>query len=159
MTTRLSRRFSLDFNVDSSFVEVDSCQIPNPSQQLTVVGVYSSPTSPEADNEQILRAVRLVTNQPGVCLIIGDFNATHINWQTGSCLVSSGFSMRLFEIAEVEFLFQTIKPPTRLREGNNPPILDQAFMKYPDDVSLMQMLATLGKRDRPCIAITMIEPP
>ncbi len=84
--------------------------MPNshPSQLLTVLGEYRSPTSPEADDEQIIRATRLVANQQGICLILGDFNGPHINWQTSSCSVTNGFSMMLFEIAEEEFLFQTI---------------------------------------------------
>ncbi len=85
-----------------------------------VIGVYRSPTSPEADDEQIIRAIHLVDNQPGICLILGDFNAQHINWQTGWCSVSNGFSVKLFEIAEEEFLFQAIKSPARFREGYDP---------------------------------------
>ncbi len=81
----LARCFSLGFNTDSSFAEVVACQIPHPSKLLTVIGVYRSPTAPEADDEQIIRAIRLVANQPGICLILGDFNAPHINWQTCSC--------------------------------------------------------------------------
>ncbi len=42
----LPRCFSLDFNTDSSFAEVVACQTPHPSQLLTVLGVYISPTSP-----------------------------------------------------------------------------------------------------------------
>ncbi len=61
------------------FAEVVACQIPHPSQLLTVLGVYRSPTSPKADDEQIIRAIRLVANQPGICLTLGDFNAPHIN--------------------------------------------------------------------------------
>ncbi len=59
------------------FAEVVSCQIPHPAQLHNVFSVVRSPTSPEADNEQFFRAVRLVANQPGICLIIGDFNAPH----------------------------------------------------------------------------------
>ncbi len=55
--------------------------------------------------------------------------------------------MKLFEIAEEEFLFQAIKSPTRFKEGSNPSILDLAFTKYPDNVSSVRMLAPLGKRD------------
>ncbi len=51
---------------DSSFAEVVACQIPHPSQLLTVLGEYRSPTSQEADDEQIIRAIRLVANQPGI---------------------------------------------------------------------------------------------
>ncbi len=79
----LPRRLSIDFNTNSCFVEVVSWQIPHPSQLLTVLGVYRSPTSPEADDEQIIRAVRLVANRPGISLILRGFNAPHINWQTG----------------------------------------------------------------------------
>ncbi len=66
----LPRCFSLDFNTDSSFAEVVACQIPYPSQLLTVLRVCRIPTSPEADYEQIIRAIRLVANQPGICLIL-----------------------------------------------------------------------------------------
>ncbi len=87
----LPRCFSLDVNTDSTH--------PNYSP-------YRSPTSPEAYDEQIIRAIRLVANQPGICIILWDFNAPHINLQTGSCSVSNGFSLKLFEVAEEEFLFQ-----------------------------------------------------
>ncbi len=151
----LPRCFALGFNIDSSFAEVFARRIPHPSQLLLVLGVYGSPTSPEADHEQIILAIRLVANQKGVCLILGDFNAPHINWQTGSCSVSNGFSMKLFEVAEEEFLFQAIESPTRFREGNNPTILDLVFTKYPDDVSSVQMLAPLGNSDHAVILLEL----
>ncbi len=75
----LPRCLPPDFNTDSAFAEIMACQIPHPSQLLTVLGVCRSPTSPEADDEQIIRAIRLVANQPCICLILGDFNAPHIN--------------------------------------------------------------------------------
>ncbi len=103
------------------------CRISYPYQLLTVLGAYRSPTSPEADDEQIIHAARLVANQTRNCLILGDFNAPHLNWQTGSCSLSNGFPMTLFEIAKDEFLFQAIRSPTRFREGNNPSILNLAF--------------------------------
>ncbi len=131
------------------------CQIPQPSQPLTVLRVYRSPTSPVADDEQINRAIRLVANQPGIFLILGYFNAPHINWQTGSCSVSNGFSMKLFEISEGTFLFQVIKSPTRFREGSNPSILDLAFTKYPGDVSSVEMLAPLNKSDHAVILLDL----
>ncbi len=109
----LPRRFSLDCNTDSFFADVVACQIPHPSQLLSVLGVYRSPTSPEADDEQIIRAIRLVTNQPGICLILGDFNAPHINWQTGSCSDPNGFSLKLFEVAEENSYFR----PSSRRPG------------------------------------------
>ncbi len=56
--------------------------------------------------------------------------------------------MKLFQIAEEEFLFQAVKPPTRFREGYNPLVLELVFTKYPDDVSSVQMLAPLGKSYR-----------
>ncbi len=90
--------FSLDFNTDSFFAEVVACQIPHPFQLHTVLGVYRSPTSPKADDEKIIRAIRLVANQPDIFLILGDFNAPHINWPTGPCSVSNGVSVKLFEI-------------------------------------------------------------
>ncbi len=59
--------------------------------------------------------------------------------------------MKLFEVAEEEFLLQAIKSPTRFKEGNKPSLLDLAFTKYPHGVSSLQMLAPLGKRDHAVI--------
>ncbi len=132
-----------------------TCQIPHPSQLPAILGVYRSLTTPEADDEKIIRAIRLVANKPGICLILGNFNALHINWQTGSCSVSNGFSMKLFEIAEEEFLFQAIKLPTRFGESNNPSIIDIAFTKCPNDVSSVQLLAPLGKSDHVFILLEL----
>ncbi len=69
--------------------------------------------------------------------------------------VSNGLSIKLFEIAEEEFLFQAINSPTRFREGNNPSILDLAFTKYPEDVSSVQMLARLGKSGQVVILLEL----
>ncbi len=55
----LQRRFSHDFNTDSSFSEIVTCQIPHPSQHLTVLGVYRSPTFPEIDGEQIVSSMEI----------------------------------------------------------------------------------------------------
>ncbi len=77
--------FSLDFSTHSAFVEVVTCPMPHPYQLLTALGVYRSPTSPEADDEKIIHAVRLVANQTRICLILGHLNAPHINCQAGLC--------------------------------------------------------------------------
>ncbi len=63
--------------------------------------------------------------------------------------------MKLFEIAEEKFLFQTIKSPSRFRAGNNPSILDLACTKYLDDVSCVQMLAPAGKSDHVVILLEL----
>ncbi len=72
----------------------------------------------------------------------------------GSTIMLS-FSMKLLEIAEKEFLFQAIKSPTRFREGNNPSILNLDFTKYLHDVSSVQMLAPLGKRDQVIVLLEL----
>ncbi len=69
--------------------------------------------------------------------------------------MSNGFSKKLFEIAEEEFLFQAIKSPTRFRKGNKPSILGLAFSKYPDDVSSVQMLTPLDKSDHVVILMEL----
>ncbi len=50
---------------------------------------------------------------------------------------------------------QAIKSPTRFKEGNKPSLLDLAFTKYPHDVSSVQMLALLGKRDHAVILLEL----
>ncbi len=95
-------RSMLSLNFYHAVFHLTPIPIPHPSQLLTVLGVYRSPTSPEADDEQIIRAIRLVANQPGIFL--GDFNAPHINWQSGSCSALNGLSLKLFEVAEQELI-------------------------------------------------------
>ncbi len=134
----------LSLNFYHAVFHLTSILIP-PLQKLSRAKSHTHPNySPYSEYteapEQIIRAIRLVANQPGICLTLGDFNAPHINWQTGSCSVSNGFSLKLVEVAEEEFLFQAIKSPTRFREGNNPSLLDLAFTKYPDDVSSVRKI-------------------
>ncbi len=63
--------------------------------------------------------------------------------------------MKLFEIAEDEFLFQAVKSTTRFREGNNPLILYLVCTKYPDDVSSVQMLAPFGKSNHVVVLLEL----
>ncbi len=83
-----------------------------------------------------MKRVRLI-GLPLLIDLLGSFG------QFDSCSVSNGFSLKLFEVAEEEFLFQAIKSPTRFREGKNASLLDLAFTKYPHDVSSVQMLSEL----------------
>ncbi len=99
---RCTQRLSLGFNTDSSFVETISCQIPHPSQLLTVLGEYRSPTPLEAVDEQISRSVRSV----------------HAHFLVSSQLSSD----------EEDFLFSTIISSIRFREGNNL-VINLAFAK------------------------------
>ncbi len=85
---------------------------------------------------QSIRSVRFIAHLPGICFNLGDFNAPHINWQAGSCSISSGSSIKVLETAEEEYLLQVITWLIRFREGNNPSILNLTFPKYPDVVLL-----------------------
>ncbi len=71
------RRFSLNSMLIPPVYNLFPTKYPTHPNYL----LYSEHT--EADDEQIILAVCPAATKPGICLILGDFNAPHISWQTG----------------------------------------------------------------------------
>ncbi len=83
----------------------------------------------------------------GKCLILGEFNAPHINWLTRSCSIFNSLSNKVLTAAVEEFLHQTAMSPTRSRTGHFLFTLDLVFSKYSSSILSINYLVPLGKSD------------
>ncbi len=101
-------------------VEMVGCQFSLPSRHITVLLVYKSPCSTESDDDIVLRVLRTVARLHGEYLILGDFNAPHVNWLTRSCSIANSFSNKLLTAADEEFLHQALTSSARYRTGQLP---------------------------------------
>ncbi len=115
--------------------------------------VYRSPCSTESDDNIVLRVLRTVVRLHGECLILGDFNAPHVNWLTRSYSMVNSFSNKLLTAADEEFLHQAVTSPTRYKTGHLPSTLDLVFSKYSSSIHSINHLAPSGKSDHATLQV------
>ena len=81
-------------------------------------------------------------------LIMGDFNFRDINWSDMTKASNEQHNSTLFiESIRDSFLFQHVTKPTRIRENNEPSILDLIFTNEEEMVSDILYESSLGKSD------------
>jgi len=126
------------------------CTIRVKAGKLLVGLCYRSPSSNSENNENLLRLLETATQTGGFCniLIMGDFNYPTIDYQQD--LVMAGpesAPARFLDTTQDLLLFQHVKKPTRVRQGNQPSKLDYVFT---DDDNLIDDVIynePLGKSD------------
>ncbi|BHF57396.1 hypothetical protein SprV_0100033700 [Sparganum proliferum] len=101
---------------------------------------------PDAD-AQPLEEHRLFSTRP-TTLIVGDFNAPHINWSSASADCSeAAFDQQLLRTSDNLLLTQHVMFPTRVREGQQMNCLDLVFTKSSDNIDDVNCLPPLGQSD------------
>jgi hypothetical protein len=81
-------------------------------------------------------------------LIIGDFNAPHINWSSGICEASvDSFENRLLEALKDGFWTQHVTAETRNPLHERSSLLDLVLTDEPELIDLIKHSAPLGKSD------------
>ncbi|BHF68838.1 hypothetical protein SprV_0301187900 [Sparganum proliferum] len=114
---------------------------------LKIVLVYRPPRNdPDAD-AQLLEELGLFSTRP-TTLIVGDFNAPHINWSSASADCSeAAFDQQLLRTSDNLLLTQHVMFPTRVREGQQMNCLDLMFTKSSDNIDVVNCLPPLGQSD------------
>ena len=146
-----AQTINLQISAFTTNFELIGCKIITQSGPVNVFAVYRSPSSNETDDDALLMTLRQTANLPGELLLLGDFNAPSVNWETWTCDSPRSFSGKLLEFAEYQFLNQAVTEPTRFRLGNQPSLLDLVFHKFPTSISDLTSLAPLGKSDHAII--------
>nr|VZI46975.1 unnamed protein product [Spirometra erinaceieuropaei] len=119
----------------------------NEQAKLILSRLYRPPRNdPEAD-AQLLEELRLFSMRPAT-LIVGDFNAPHINWSSASADCSeAAFDQQLVRTSDSLLLTQHVMFPTRVREGQQMNCLDLVFTKSSDNIDVVNCLPPLGQSD------------
>jgi hypothetical protein len=123
-----------------------SMQLPK-SCKLFIGVVYRPPTQDATTDDELINELRLLCQKKSV-IIIGDFNAPGIDWD--SLHVHSpiqSFESKLVNFSLDEFLYQAVKCNTRFRHGQNPSCLDLIFSKDEEIISETQTMAPIGLSD------------
>jgi len=81
-------------------------------------------------------------------LIIGDFNYPDINYSQQFVTANDDTApARFFNTTQELFLFQNVTLPTRVRQGQQPSVLDYIFTDEDNLVDELQYNTPLGKSD------------
>ena len=123
---------------------------PQNMQEQILVGVcYRSPSSNEVNNNKLIKQISWAVEKHATSfLLMGDFNYSQINWESG--VISAGDespSSIFYQSMHDNFLCQHVLFPTRYREGFTPSCLDLIFTKRESDVEDLVMHDPLGKSD------------
>ena len=133
-------------SVSTSSYQIASCVIELASHKISVVTIYRSPESCTQDDIQLLSTLgHILKSSPGI-LITGDFNAPKICWKTDYAPPKS-FGSDLIQFLREMTLKQHIRDPTRVREGQNPSVLDLVITKFQHDVNNIETSAPIAKSD------------
>ena len=131
-------------------IQAVGCSVRVGKLELCVMCVYRSPNATQEEDSRLLDWLKYQTTRFQKILILGDFNAPEVDWQTGSAPKSS-FGRSLLNFLESEGMTQHINECTRFRAGVHPSILDLAITRDPNDVVDFQIAAPLGKSDHALI--------
>ncbi|CAH8623495.1 unnamed protein product [Schistosoma bovis] len=127
----------------SGTCEVACCKIKSRNGLVTIGGIYRSPSC--LADDFILRHI-CSWSMAECCLIIGDFNAPHINWIELTA-PGSGFDSDLLSTVIQCALVQCITKPTHIDLQHVPSLLDLALTHHSEDVFDIQHLPPLVNSD------------
>ena len=114
------------------------CNIVTRNSTLTIGVVYRSPNIGQEEDVKLQKAIREVSN--GECVIMGDFNHGHIQWES---LESAGGDDHKFLLLTQDcFLTQHVLEPTR---GGN--VLDLILSSQNELVDNVEVHEPLGSSD------------
>ena len=118
-----------DTNCTEEFL---SCRIRHCQGQATIAVSYRAPDS--EGHITLNELSRVAENQD--CLILGDFNAPHINWfDISTRSGSTEFERNLIDMAITANLTQCVKEATRIQPGQEANILDLIFTHSEEEVT------------------------
>ena len=113
--------------------------------------VYRSPGISNKDHQEVLNSVRNQCTKKSYShiLLMGDFNFPTINWKywTTNSDDPENQANKFIECIRDCFLHQHVTSPTRIRQNNQPNLLDLIFTNEATMVENLRPLSPLGKSD------------
>ena len=136
--------------IETDFQESVWCSVNLRHNDSLLIGcLYRSPNCFDDNCRKLYQIFDDVKNmRQSHKLIMGDFNFRDINWSDMTTASNEQHNSTLFiESIRDSFLFQHVIKPTRIRENNEPSILDLIFTNEEEMVSDIQYESSLGKSD------------
>ena len=130
--------YEITLKSEADSVEAILCNIVTRNSTLTIGVVYRSPNIGQEEDVKLQKAIREVSK--GECVIVGDFNHGHIQWES---LESAGGDDHQFLLLTQDcFLTQHVLEPTR---GGN--VLDLILSSQNELVDNVKVHEPLGSSD------------
>ena len=133
-------------SVSAPFYQLAGCSLDLGGQRASVVVVYRSPDSDSREDDELLSLLLDIARKSPRILLIGDFNAPTVCWNTEYAPTKS-FGYKLLEFIHEQALQQHIRDPTRFREGQSPSLLDLVISQFPNDVEHVETDMPIAKSD------------
>lgn len=149
VSDRLEATYNHRMN-QSNFNEAIWCNITLAGGRLLLGLCYRSPSSSTDNNECLLKMLDQAISKTGAArvLILGDFNYPEIDYENGIVLAGEGADSSKFFVKTQELcLAQVVNQPTRVRQGQQPSLLDYIFTDEEETVQDISYEAPLGKSD------------
>nr|VZI46516.1 unnamed protein product [Spirometra erinaceieuropaei] len=120
-----------------------SIKVPS-SPSLNVLTIYRPPRRDNMTEVRLLKELEKFATRPDI-LIMGDFNAPHIDWSlTHANSSEQTFDRSFLNTALKLFLTQHVVLRTRVREGQQANCLDLVLTKSQDSIDEVSCLPPLG---------------
>ena len=144
-------------NLGSNFEEAIFAECHSGGENLRIGVVYRSPSSDNENNDNLCHLINeAMSDNPDNLLILGDFNYKEIDWLSGSCnTLSTHPAHKFLSACKNAFLIQNQTEPTRLRDGQEPSLLDLVLTNRDDIVNEISTEAGLGKSDHVTLIINL----
>jgi hypothetical protein len=147
--------------VTSVGVGVESvwCVLAQPTRSLVIGCCYRPPDSSEQLDTQLLEQIESIVLQHNNVIIMGDFNAPHMDWSSSTpCNHTACIEHRLTDTMHTSNLNQIVDFPTRYRHGDTPRTLDLVMVTESIPVEGLAPHTPLGKSDHVVLAWTVNVP-
>ncbi len=123
-------------------------------EQLTnqsTLPAFAADRSPNAsidDHDRLFTAMNFVYKHRGECLIIGDFNAPDMDWESLVSFFPNSFEAKLIDVVDDLILHQQhVLTPTRIRIDPKQSLWDLVLTTHPETLSGLRILPPLTKSD------------
>ena len=123
-----------------------------------VVSVFCVYRSPQAGHDESISLLGVLTSAiqgKTRWIIVGDFNAPYIDWDSQTLTQTCWFDDTLLDWCETTAAYQHVCEPTRFRNGCKPSLLDLLFTPFANDVTSIDIRPPLGKSDHATLVATV----
>ena len=141
--------------VDSTYNDFVILELECRVEKLLIGVFYRSPNNPLTSDEELHSLITLICSKFNCKkILIGDFNFSHINWDSvpgarSSCITCNKF----IDIVQKNFLIQHVQSATRARGSDTPHLLDLVLTDTQEIIQDITTHSPLGKSDHTVLKI------
>ena len=144
---------------NSDFRESTWCMLKNDEgQQVLIGGIYRSPNSSLDNNNELISLLNNLEAYSEKCelLLVGDFNFPVLKWDGKDQPTEGSIEARFCDCLNEHFFSQMITEHTRIRNEQQPSVLDLLITNNEDMVVRHSIDAPLGKSDHASINVEIV---